>query len=239
MIAVAFVATLIAVACALVAIMTGAARRAGGSFPAKAMVVVGGWLAVTGLVTAAGLTKLDGGPPRVLALPIIAIAVGLVALRSKTGRALIAAASPAQVIALQAFRLPVELVLWRLFLGGVMPVQMTFEGRNFDVLVGLRAIPVAILAARRASPRLVLAWHALGLVLLANIVVVAILSVPGPLRAFWNEPANTVVGSLPYVWLPAFLVPIALLGHVVGIRQALAACRPEAAPRVVDGSVTR
>lgn len=92
---------------------------------------------------------------------------------------------------------------------------MTFEGRNLDVLVGLTALPVgfAAWAGARRHPWLAVAWHLAGLALLANIVSMAIRAQPA------------VIPTVPMIWLPAFLVPIALLGHVAGIAQARAALR--------------
>ena len=58
-----------------------------------------------------------------------------------------------------------------------------------------------------------------GLALLLNIVGVAMLSVPGPLRVFMNEPANTIIAEWPFVWLPAFVVPVALWSHLLSLRQ--------------------
>jgi hypothetical protein len=56
------------------------------------------------------------------------------------------------------------------------------------------------------------------MVLLLNIVVIAILSMPTPLRHFHNEPANTFIAYFPYIWLPAFLVQVALFGHLLVFR---------------------
>ena len=218
MITLAFLATVTAVVAALVLLVAIAAHRARKPFPRVALVGLAGWLAVTGVLAGAGVTELDGGFPRAMLLAILATTVLIVvAHRSRIADHL----SPAHVIALQLFRLPVELVLWRLYVDGSIPIQMTFEGRNFDVLVALTAIPVAILVARSASKRVVLGWHLFGLAMLVNIVVTAMLSTPGPLRVFMTEPANVIVGELPFIWLPALLVPIAFASHVVGIRQAL------------------
>ena len=60
---------------------------------------------------------------------------------------------------------------------------------------------------------------AAGLLLLANIVVVAILSAPLPFRQFFNEPANTVIADFPWVWLPGVLVPVAYALHLLSWRQ--------------------
>ncbi len=121
----------------------------------------------------------------------------------------------AVLIGFQAFRIPVEVFLHQGYAAGVVPVQMTWDGRNFDVLTGLAALPVAWLASKGRLPRGALhAWNALGFALLVNIMAVSILSFPTPLRQFWNEPANVFVTRLPYVWLPTFLVPAAWFGHI-------------------------
>ncbi len=225
-----FMAIVLFVVAALLATVAVAARSAGRN-PAADVVRVGlvlaTWLVLTGGAAAAGLLRVDHGPFRVLPLVVVAIAGPLLAMRGPIGRALVAATPRAVVVAVQVFRIPVELVLWRLLVAGVVPVQMTFEGRNLDVLTGLTAIPVAIVAwgAQRRGWRLALAWHTAGIALLINIVSIAIRSVPGPLRTYAAEPANTIIGHAPFIWLPAFLVPVALLGHVVGIRQAVAARR--------------
>ncbi|HKQ78896.1 MAG TPA: hypothetical protein VJ810_34675 [Blastocatellia bacterium] len=59
----------------------------------------------------------------------------------------------------------------------------------------------------------------MGLALLINIVTIAILSAPTPLRKFFNEPANTFVTYFPFVWLPAFLVQAAWFGHLLVFRR--------------------
>jgi hypothetical protein len=79
---------------------------------------------------------------------------------------------------------------------------------------------VAVLARRgMAGRKTALVWNLAGLALLLNIMGVAILSIPGPLRAFHNEPANTLVLRFPYVWIPAIFVMAALLGHLVLFRK--------------------
>jgi hypothetical protein len=56
-------------------------------------------------------------------------------------------------------------------------------------------------------------------VLLANIVLVAILSTPNPFRVFTEGPPNLLPSTFPYVWLPSFLVQLALLGHLMLFRR--------------------
>jgi hypothetical protein len=53
----------------------------------------------------------------------------------------------------------------------------------------------------------------------------AILSAPTPFRVLASDPPNTFMAYFPYVLLPAFLVPCALLMHLLSIRQLRA--RPQ------------
>ena len=98
---------------------------------------------------------------------------------------------------------------------------MTFEGRNFDILVGITAPFIAYYCfVKKSWPlKVALVWNIAGVLLLANIVIVAVLSTPYPFRQFMNEPANTVIFSFPFVWLPGFVVPFALLLHLIAIRR--------------------
>jgi phosphoglycerol transferase MdoB-like AlkP superfamily enzyme len=138
---------------------------------------------------------------------------------SPFGARLVAGIPLAGLVAYQVFRVPLEWTLHRLYTEGVIPVQMTYAGQNFDVVSGILAAALALLLwAGHRSVWLVAAWNVIGLLLLANIVAVAVLSTPVPFRHFMNEPANLLPSTFPYVWLPTFLVQAALLGHLVVFR---------------------
>lgn len=62
-----------------------------------------------------------------------------------------AASSFAWIIGIQSFRFPLELLMHRAATTGLMPPQMSYSGRNVDILSGLLAIVVAVAASR--SPR--------------------------------------------------------------------------------------
>ena len=70
--------------------------------------------------------------------------------------------------------------------------------------------------------RALLAWNIIAVSLLANIVGTALTTMPGPLALDWPGPPATIVATWPFVWLPAFLVPVALFGHVLSLRQLFA-----------------
>jgi hypothetical protein len=55
--------------------------------------------------------------------------------------------------------------------------------------------------------------------LLVKIVAVAVLSTPVPFRHFLEGPPNLLPSTFPFVWLPAFLVQVALGSHLLVFRQ--------------------
>lgn len=180
------------------------------------------WLFATASVAMTGfLWQFDAKPPR-LVLLVVPTVVGLIIVaRSSRAGALLDALSPAWIVGFQAFRIVMEIILWQLFLANIIPVQMTFEGLNFDILVGLTALPIAwLLVKKRCSRNVLVTWNLVSMIILLNIVVVSLLSSPVPFRVFMNEPANTVILSFPFVWLPTVVVPLAFLGHIASLRQS-------------------
>ena len=106
---------------------------------------------------------------------------------------------------------------------GSPPVQVTFEGRNFDALVGLAAPAVAAgIASGRIGPRLAIAWNLSGLALLVNAIGTVATSAPGPLHRDWPGEPFVAIAAWPVVWIPAPLAPTGIFLHVVSLRQAIA-----------------
>ena len=162
-------------------------------------------------------------PPRFIfavAPPMLAIIL-LFALPK--GRALLDSFDAKWLTYLQTVRIPVEIVLLLLFLNGLIPQLMTFEGRNFDILAGITASLVAYFGytTHKIGKSFLLFWNAICLVLLFNIVANAALSTPSDFQMFAFDQPNIGVLYFPFVLLPAFIVPVVLLSHLVCIRQLL------------------
>jgi hypothetical protein len=186
--------------------------------------VAAAWMALWALVARSGaLLDFERRPPpmmlMMLASIVAALALGLSPLGARLARGLPLAA----LVGFQAFRLPLELLMDRAARAGAMPVQMSFEGYNFDIVTGASALVVAgLIAAGRAPRALVVAWNILGIALLANIGVIAVASTP-LFHAFGTAPQdlNTWVATAPFVWLPTVLVACALAGHLFLTRRLL------------------
>lgn len=121
------------------------------------------------------------------------------------------------LLTIQVFRVPVELLLWATFAAGMAPEQVTFEGRNLDVLSGILGPVVGIFLVRNRTAIYVYNFISLGL--LINIVGVAFLSLPTPLRVFMEEPSSIMVSTFPIIILPAMLVPLAYGLSFLSLRQ--------------------
>ena len=180
------------------------------------------WFALTGALARFGvLHNFELVPPPLLGLTFFATLASVTLATSQIGTRLISGLPPSAIVGLQVFRLPLEVAMHRAAREGVMPVQMSFAGWNFDILTGLSALVLAAILRRRKLPLAVLhVWNCLGLALLVNIVVIAIASTP-LFKAFGDTPEvlNTFVTDPPFVWLPTFLVPLALFGHVLLFRS--------------------
>ncbi|MCB2376253.1 hypothetical protein LGH70_01580 [Hymenobacter sp. BT635] len=189
------------------------------------------WLLVQAKLGLSGFyTVTSARPPRLLwALgPALLLIAGL--LFTSRGRAYLDALRPDYLTLLHTVRVPVELVLLGLFFYGAVPRLMTFEGRNWDILSGLSAPLVYMLAFRwqRLGSTGLLLWNVLCLGLLFNIVGHAVLAAPSPVQQLAFEQPNVAVLYFPFQWLPSCVVPLVLVAHLAAIRQLLRARRSSA-----------
>jgi hypothetical protein len=111
-------------------------------------------------------------------------------------------------------------LLW-LAIYKTIPQLMTFEGRNFDILSGITAPFIYYFGyvTGKLHRSLLLIWNLLCIALLVNVVTIAILAVPTPFQKLAFDQPNIAVLYLPFIWLPAVLVPMVLFSHLVCIRQ--------------------
>lgn len=127
---------------------------------------------------------------------------------------------PLQLLTLlHVVRIPVELVLYWLFLGAMVPRAMTFAGWNYDILTGILSLLVYMTAFRgsNANRAILIAFNLIGLVLLLIVVSIAALSVPSPIQQFAFEQPNRAVLTFPYSLLPTIVVPIVLFAHLASL----------------------
>lgn len=163
-------------------------------------------------------------PPRIVLMGVLpAVFTILFLFATSKGREFIDSLPLLNLTYLHAVRIPVEIILYWLFLHKAIPELMTFEGRNFDILAGMTAPFIAYfgITKTKLSRRTILFWNLICLGLLINIVVNALFSAPSPLQKFAFDQPNIAILYFPFSWLPTFVVPIVLFAHLVSIRQLL------------------
>ena len=163
-------------------------------------------------------------PPKFPLLSFMPTFVLMIALfNTDKGKAFIDSLPLGQLTFLSIIRIPVEIVLWWLFIHNTIPELMTFEGRNFDILAGITAPFIAYFGymKRKLNNRILLSWNIVSLLLLINIVVNALLSFPTMIQQQAFDQPNVGLLYFPFVWLPAFVVPVVFFTHFVSIRQLI------------------
>ena len=158
----------------------------------------------------------DANPPRFLlaiGLPILLIIFVLI----KYPRVL--CGLPLRLLTfMHIIRIPVEIILFGLYQEGHIPLLMTYEGRNFDILAGMTGPLIALIAFRGGiQKQLLIFWNIIGLALLLNIVANAVLSTPLPFQQFAFERPNVAVFYFPFIWLPAVVVPAVFFAHLTSL----------------------
>jgi len=179
------------------------------------------WLLYVGALSYFGVVRNPAlRPPgaALIFLPVF-LFVFLFLARSSAGRR-IALAFPLWVIlGTQSFRVGVELFLHQLWVNGLAPRMLTYEGGNADILIGATAPLMAWLSTKgRPGMRLALLWNALGLLSLANVAFRAMMTAPGRLNFIHAEVPNTAIGTFPFTYIAGFFAPLALVLHVLAIR---------------------
>lgn len=184
------------------------------------------WLALQALLSFENVynTNTNSFPPKIMLMGILPGTLAIVLLFATfKGRQFIDSLPLKNLIYLNIIRIPVEIVLYWLFMNKAIPELMTFEGRNFDILAGITAPFIAYfgLTRQRIKRPIILVWNVISLGLLINIVVNALLSAPSPIQKFAFDQPSIAILNFPFSWLPTFIVPVVLLGHLTSIRQLL------------------
>jgi len=170
------------------------------------------WMSISGMLSYYGFFQNTSSlPPRMLwiLLPVIILTVSCYRK--------ITVINVNYLIAVHIFRIPIEFILYQLFLQDDLPRMMTFAGWNFDIMIGISAIPLLSYTIwfRKNVPHLFFqVWNLLGCLSLLFIVSIAILSAPSPIQLLSYEHPNLALIKFPYTLLPAVIVPIVLLSHL-------------------------
>jgi hypothetical protein len=146
-------------------------------------------------------------------LPIVAMVAAVLGLRSLRERVL--RMPTAALVGVNALRLLGVLFLL-LYAAGRLPAPFAPVAGWGDIVVGALAIPLAFATKRTENHRLLLAWNVLGL---ADLITAVGLAVTAP--AVPGAGGTDGMTLLPWLMVPAFLVPLFAATHLAIFYQLL------------------
>jgi hypothetical protein len=182
-------------------------------------------MAASGIAAWSGtLSQFNSFPPPMLIMIASVSVMSFVLGLSPLGRNAAAELSFAALVGLQGFRFPLELIMHHAGNVGIMPVQLSYSGYNFDIVTGVSALLIFTLLkfGRSVSRSVLWVWNVWGSLCLVVITIIAITTSP-VVRLFGDDPhnLNTWVLYFPYVWLPVVLVTVAISSHIVITRKLM------------------
>lgn len=221
-----FTLTTLVATCMLALLLRTAYKPISSSSASVIMATVVIWLIIQALLSYTGIyTDYPNAlPPKVILFGVLpALAPIIIIFNTRKGKQFLDSLSMQMLSYIHIVRIPVELVLYGLFINGAVPELMTFEGRNLDILAGITAPAVGYLGIGQSKmgKTSLLAWNFICLALLLNIVINAILSAPSPFQQFAFDQPNVAILNFPYSWLPTFIVPLVLFAHLAAIRKLI------------------
>ena len=128
------------------------------------------------------------------------------------------------LLSIHVLRIPVELILYQLFLNGKIPKLMTFSGWNFDIVIGFSALTLLIyvgISKKWIGRKLFIVWNFSGLLFLFFIVALSVLSSPLKIQKLAFDQPNIGVAEFPFCFLPTCVVPIVLMSHILLLQKTV------------------
>jgi hypothetical protein len=175
-------------------------------------------LFLSGVAYSGFLLNVTAIPPRYGIVVIPTIILIIYGLRPKQMQWVASNRSRPYSILLHTMRIPVELTLFWLFTYDQVPEILTYEGRNFDIIVGLTAPVVYLLYTKKIfQTKGLLVWNIMGICFLTFILANGILSAELPIQQFAFDQPNVAMKYFPYVLLPGLIVPLAWYTHITEI----------------------
>lgn len=185
----------------------------------KSLILLFVWSFIIGLVSYSDFFKNTSTfPPRFILIPLISISLTILLFKIVSKNDI----STNYLLAIHTFRLPVEIGLHQLFLQKKVPLLMTFNGWNYDIIIGISAIVLlsySYLTKKQIPKAFFLIWNITGLLFLTWIVSIAILSSPSPFQKLAFDQPNIAILEFPFTFLPACIVPLVFLSHFLLLKK--------------------
>jgi hypothetical protein len=184
--------------------------------------IISFWLVLQAVLSLTGFYQVtDTIPPRGILFILPPLLLIIILFITAGGRRFIDQMDPGTLTLLHTIRIPVEIVLYWLYLDKQVPKLMTFAGGNYDIISGITA-PIIFyfgFVKKQMGKKIIFLWNLICLGLLFLIVRHAIFSVPSPFQKFGFDQPDIAILHFPYAWLPSCIVPIVLFSHLVMIRR--------------------
>ncbi len=199
-----------------------AARKSIGGYLAICAI----WLVYLSILSASGVLDNFGLPPRVVLLIVMPAVAGIIILSGKKSfRVILQQTSLHLPVYLQSFRIIVELLIYGAFLQGVFPERATFNGMNYDILVGISSLIMGAMVQRgKIKPIGLLIWNAVSLVIL-SVTAYSFISTYYFTDFLTINKGGRAFVDFPYLFLAAVLLPAAVFLHVFSLRQLIGKLR--------------
>jgi len=197
------------------------ARERSRKFLTASMVMLG-WITYVILISLTDLLKDLSLPPKFPLLIFAPLIIGFIVFYARAWNSAVIKEIPRTwPVYFQSFRIIVELMLLYTFYANIIPENATFEGLNFDVLMGISAPFVAYLVVRRNGSRMIQhLWNILGIFMVLFVAFIIASSMYFPETWGSDEPTVSMrFIEMPYILLAGFLAPIAIFMHVVSLAQ--------------------
>ena len=167
-------------------------------------------------------------PPRFLLifLPLLFIVFLLSRASLRRSLSFLHVLPPVLLIAVQVYRLFIELLFIRFADEKIIPVELSLHGRNFDLWIGVLALPAAYLffKGHKRATKAGITFNILGLLSLVNIFTIAVPSMPSPFRVYDTLYLPTYFPGI----LIVFLASAAIFLHLLSLRQLVVLQNPKA-----------
>ena len=179
------------------------------------------WIAYVSVISYSGILTDFSLPPRLPLLIVIpAVAGGILFTGVRRFKEVLRQTPPHLPVYFQSFRIVVELLIFGAFLEGVFPERVTFQGLNFDIIVGISAPVTAYLYQREIiSFRGILWWNLVSMTIL-SVTVYSFISTYY-FTDYVARLGNSDFTKMPYLLLASVLLPVAAFLHVFSLRQIM------------------
>ncbi len=195
-----------------------------GNYSFAAFLIISIWLVIQGILSITGFYLVTNtNPPRGILFILPSLVSIFILFVTAGGRRFIDQMDPGMLTLLHIIRIPVEFVLYWLYLDKQVPKLMTFAGGNYDIISGITA-PIVFyfgFVNKLIGRNIILFWNILCLGLLFMIARHAIFSVPSSFQKFGFDQPNIAILHFPYAWLPSCVVPMVLFSHLAMIRKLI------------------